>query len=158
MIYYLGLGANLGEMKKQLRKAIEFLHRQDRSFVQKKSGFYITAPYGKKDQPSFLNCVIEYRTELLPSELLQLCQKLEKKLGRIKREKWAAREIDIDILFCEDQIINTPTLIIPHPDLHNRKFVLEPLNEISPNYEHPIFQKTIKQLYKELQWEKRLQQ
>ena len=110
----------------------------------------ITAPYGKTDQPDFMNCVIELETSLLPEELLKKCLYIENQLGRIRNEKWGPRTIDIDLLFCGNKIINTELLILPHPEVHKRKFVLTSLNELCPDLVHPILKKKIRDIFMEL--------
>lgn len=139
---FLLLGTNLGERLANLDAAKKELN------VLKESSVYVTAAWGKKDQPDFYNQVIEVSSELSPEEFLKTTQQIEQKLKREKKEKWGPRIIDIDILFDDNKIINTPDLIIPHPQIQKRRFTLVPLNEIAPDLIHPVLQKTISQLLK----------
>ncbi|MCL2847811.1 MAG: 2-amino-4-hydroxy-6-hydroxymethyldihydropteridine diphosphokinase [Firmicutes bacterium] len=132
-IAYLGLGSNLGDRKFIIEHAIEHLNCYIGICVEKTSTIIKSEPYGKTDQPAFLNAVIKIKTFFTPYELLAICKDEEVKLGRQKREKWAERELDIDILIYDDLHIITDTLTLPHPDMLNRDFVLNPLKEIEPN-------------------------
>ena len=109
---------------------------------------YTTAAWGNTNQPDFLNQVIVIYTKLQPNELMESILEIEKKLGRVRTIKNAPRTIDIDILFYEKEIINQKDLIIPHPLIQQRKFVLIPLNELSPLFFHPVLKKNISQLLK----------
>ncbi len=143
---YLGLGSNIGNRIGYIRRSLVALSRLPKTKVTKVSSLYETEPYGKKEQPWFINIVVEVSTELSPLELFKKCKSIENKLGRQKREKWAEREIDIDILLYDEIIFSTPELQIPHPDMHNRRFVLIPLSEIAPNIIHPVFKKSVSEL------------
>ena len=112
------------------------------------SAIYETAPWGKTDQPGFLNQCIEILTMNAPEELLRILQKIEKEIGRETTEKWGPRLIDIDILFYGDRSITLEQLTIPHPYLHQRRFTLLPLAEIAAEFRHPVINKTVKQLLK----------
>lgn len=147
---YLGLGANIGERHENLKRAIQLLNDESHVEVTKESSIYETAPYGKTDQPDFLNMVLEVKTDLEPIELLEFCLSVENELGRVREEVWGPRIIDIDVLMYEDLEIDIDNLIVPHEEMHLRKFVLEPLNEIAPNAVHPTFNKTVKELLDEL--------
>lgn len=147
---YLGLGANIGERHENLKRAIQLLNDGPDVEVTKESSIYETAPYGKTDQPDFLNMVLEVETNLEPIELLEFCLSVENELGRVREEVWGPRIIDIDVLMYEDLEIDIDNLIVPHEEMHLRKFVLEPLNEIAPNAVHPTFNKTVKELLEEL--------
>lgn len=147
---YLGLGANIGERHENLKRAIQLLNDESHVEVTKESSIYETAPYGKTDQPDFLNMALEVETDLEPIELLELCLSVENELGRVREEVWGPRIIDIDVLMYEDLEIDIDNLIVPHEEMHLRKFVLEPLNEIAPNAVHPTFNKTVKELLEEL--------
>ena len=150
MRYILGLGSNLGEREKYIEKAIRSLHDIPEITILKISKLIDTEPYGKMDQPTFINCALELETDLLPERMLKICQSIENKLGRIRTEKWGPRTIDIDLLLCEDKILNSDNLKIPHPEIEKRMFVLSSLVELCPNQIHPVSQKKIKVLYKEL--------
>ncbi len=150
MICYLGLGANLGNREENIKKAISRLSSDSEILIKKRSSMIETKPYGKFDQPDFINSVIEIDTDITAENLLSKCLTVENELGRKRNEKWGPRTIDIDILFYNDHIINSQNLTIPHPDLHNRKFVLCSLNEICPDFIHPVINKKIKEIYLEL--------
>ncbi|MEA1994291.1 MAG: 2-amino-4-hydroxy-6-hydroxymethyldihydropteridine diphosphokinase [Euryarchaeota archaeon] len=141
---FIGIGSNLGNREEHIARALHFLGK--RCDIIKKSSLYETAPVGYKDQRSFLNGVVKMETALRPEELLHFLQKIEKKLGRIKTIKNGPRTIDLDILFYNDIIIDTEELTVPHPKLHKRLFVLEPFNEIEPEFVHPVLKKTVGEL------------
>ena len=141
---YLGLGSNLGNRQDNLDKALNLLSQ--RLQVRQVSSIYDTEPVGNVNQPRFLNSVCQVHTRLTPTELLALAKGIELKLGRAPGKSNAPRPIDIDILFYDDQVIETPELVIPHPRLAERAFVLIPLAEIAPDLVHPVRGKTIKEL------------
>ena len=143
---YLGLGSNMGDRQENLDRALGFLSQRLR--VEKVSSVYDTEPVGNVNQPRFLNQVCQVYTSLAPTELLSLAKGIERKLGRVPGKPNAPRPIDIDILFYGDQIIETPELVIPHPRLTERAFVLIPLAEIAPDLVHPVNGNTIKELKK----------
>ena len=132
MIYYLGLGGNLGDRIKNLRAALEMIKKISGVKLLRVSSFYETAAWGVENQPDFLNAAAKISTELEPLRLLDELQKIEIKLGRVRKEHWGARTIDIDILLAENLKINSERLKIPHPYLFERDFVLIPLAEIFP--------------------------
>lgn len=142
---YLCLGSNLGDRKKNIQKALELLAERGIKLVSR-SSIYETEPVGFKMQPLFYNICIETETSLEPDALLAELQEIELKSGRKKSEKWGPRIIDIDILFYNNIIINSAKLVIPHPEVQNRKFVLAPMVEIAGSYVHPGFNLTIKEL------------
>lgn len=133
---FIGLGSNLGDRLSYLNKAIESLPPEVKP--RKMSRIYQTPPWGYTDQPDFLNQVVEAETELAPEALLQRLKEIEKELGRIERFRYGPRCIDLDILFYGDMIYKSETLVIPHPALTERAFVLVPLNEIAPDLTHPV--------------------
>ena len=131
--FYLSLGANLGAQGETLREAIRRLSVLPRTQLVAVSSFYRTAPWGKKDQPDFLNAACSLRTSLEPLELLHACQELEQQLGRVRHEHWGARTCDIDLLCTNHHLVmDTDELKLPHPYLTERAFVLVPLAEIAP--------------------------
>jgi len=141
---YLGLGSNMGDRQDYLERALDFLSQRIR--IEKVSSIYDTEPVGNVDQPRFLNMVCQVSTSLPPMALLTLGKGIESKLGRVSAKSNAPRPIDVDILFYGDQIIETPELVIPHPRLTERAFVLIPLAQIAPDLVHPVNNKTIKEL------------
>ena len=148
-IVYLLLGSNLGNRKEILDKAINLLS-QKVGVVILQSKDYETAPWGITNQPDFLNLAVSIQTRLEPLQILEITQSIENQLGRVRKEKWGARLIDIDILFYGNEIIDEPNLKIPHPLLQERDFALTPLVEIAPNFVHPVFGKTILELREKL--------
>jgi 2-amino-4-hydroxy-6-hydroxymethyldihydropteridine diphosphokinase len=145
---YLGLGSNMGNRQDNLDRALDFLSQ--RLKVKKVSSVYDTEPIGNTQQPRFLNVVCQVSTTLIPVGLLTLAKGIELKLGRTSGKSNASRPIDIDILFYGDKMIETPELIIPHPRVTERAFVLVPLAEIAPDLVHPVSGKAIEHLLKEL--------
>ena len=146
---YLGLGSNLGDRQKNLEIAGTIL-RDYSIAIEQASPVYITAPWGFRSENNFLNQVILVRTGADPLELLDIARATEKGMGRLIAGKaYADRIIDIDILFYGNSIISTRPLIIPHPLLHKRVFVLKPMSDIAPGFKHPVFNKSIEQLLAE---------
>ena len=133
---YILTGGNIGERLINLEKAQKYLEDKIGK-IERSSLIYETAAWGNNDQPDFYNQVHVIRTKLTAEEIMQNILKIEEKMGRIRTFKNAARLIDIDILFFNKEIINNPGLIIPHTEIANRRFVLEPLNELSPHMIHP---------------------
>lgn len=142
---YLSLGSNLGERADMLASARVRLGILVGK-VEVASSIYETAPWGKSDQPAFLNQVIGVRTKLSPRVLLDTTLAIEKSLGRVRAEPWGPRTIDIDILLYDGQAVDEPGLVIPHPAMHERRFVLTPLTEIAPEMKHSVLGKTIREL------------
>ncbi len=142
---YLLLGANLGNREQTFIHACRDITEQV-GLIVAQSGLYETAAWGLKDQPTYLNQVVVVATYLAPADVLTQTQAIEQSLGRIRAEKWGARIIDIDILFYDDQIIDTPTLTVPHPFLHERRFTLVPLAELAPDFIHPVLKQTVSSL------------
>jgi 2-amino-4-hydroxy-6-hydroxymethyldihydropteridine diphosphokinase len=145
---FLLLGSNLGNAEMHLKDAAETIRIQAGP-ITLASSIYATKAWGKTDQPDFLNQVIEIDCHKTPRELLSLLLKIEIELGRVRKEKWGARLIDIDILFFDDKTIDEPDLKIPHPQIPNRRFTLVPLAEIAPELIHPLLRKKITQLLRE---------
>ena len=142
---YLLLGSNMGNSKTQLVKAVRNIEKKIGS-VTRLSTLYSTAAWGNTRQPDFLNQVIIVETELTASQTMQIILQIEKQMGRIRTVKNAPRIIDIDILFFNKEIIDQKQLIVPHPQIQNRRFVLVPLNQLSPNLLHPVLKKSVHQL------------
>ena len=145
---YIQLGSNIGERESFIAKSMEQIEENIGEIITE-SSIFETIPWGNKNQNNFLNAVIKIRTPFDAFKILQKSQKIENNLGRVRKEKWGERTIDIDILFYNNKIINTTKLNIPHPLIQQRKFVLVPLSEIAPNYIHPIFKKSISTLLSE---------
>jgi len=140
---YLGLGTNLEDRHRNLEMALDFL--SERIKIEQVSPIYDTAPIGNTNQPRFLNMAIRISTRLPAATLLFMAKGIEAKLGRVPID--SPRPIDIDILFYGDQVINTPpNLVVPHPRVHERAFVLVPLADIAPDFVHPVLKKPIKEL------------
>jgi 2-amino-4-hydroxy-6-hydroxymethyldihydropteridine diphosphokinase len=137
MSIFLGLGSNLGDKRNNLYYAINEIRKYGLITIEKISSFYKTSPSGQKNQPDFINAVIQLKTELTPEGLLFVAKSIEKKMGRIKFIKWGPRKIDIDIILYNDLVIKKHGLIIPHPEAKNRLFVIEPLMEIAPELVFP---------------------
>lgn len=142
---YLLLGANLGDKHQTFAQARQYVAGQVGAIVRQ-SGLYETAAWGIADQPTYLNQVLVVATDLEPAAVLAQTQVIEQRLGRVRVEKWGSRVIDIDLLFYDDLIINTPTLTLPHPLLHQRRFTLVPLAEIAPNLVHPVLKQPVSAL------------
>lgn len=142
---YILLGANLRDPITQLEQARELLKQKLGNLV-KESSIYQSEAWGVEDQPVFLNQVLLIETDKSADESLLICQNIENELGRIRKEKWGARLIDIDILYFNSEIIDKPLLKIPHPYIQDRKFTLQPLCEIANSYKHPKLNLTNEQL------------
>ena len=143
-IVYLALGSNLGDRLANLKQAIASLSPQME--VKAKSRVYETPPWGYTEQPMFLNQVVKVSTYLEPELLLKHLKRLEVALGRVPSFQNGPRLIDIDILFYDDRVLNTPSLTIPHPQMNERAFVLMPLNDIAPALAHPAIGKTVSEM------------
>lgn len=146
---FLLLGSNLGDSKQYLADAIDMIGERAGK-IEKLSSLYQTESWGKTDQPDFINQAVQLSTTLSPQSLLSTILEIEKELGRLRKEKWGSRTIDIDILLYDNLIINEPGLIIPHPFLPERRFALMPLQEIAADFIHPVSGRKIEQLLLEL--------
>ncbi len=151
-LVYLGLGANLGKRIKTLEDSVKRLGKHPDISVLSKSPYYETEPQGGPPQPRFINAVLGIETSLSPQELLRVTQEIERAMGRehSKEERWGPRTIDIDILLYDNQMIEEKNLKVPHPMMHCRRFVLEPLVDIAPDSVHPVLNKTASQLLEEV--------
>lgn len=147
-IAYLSLGANLGQRQEQLRAALDRLAVLGRLIAT--SSLYETQPVGVPDQPWFLNCAVAVETNLSPERVLDSTLAIERAMGRERTRKKGPRNIDIDIVLFDQRIVDSPRLMIPHPAMHQRRFVLAPLAEIAPQARHPVLKKTVGELLAEL--------
>jgi len=145
---YLSLGSNLGDRAGNLQQAIQRLSQI--ATVSRVSAFYETEPMDFRDQPWFLNCAVEVQTDKSAQALLANAQIIEHDLGRNRAVNKGPRTLDIDLLLFGNEVIHTPGLVVPHPAMHLRRFVLAPLNEISPDARHPIMGKVVRELLADL--------
>ena len=145
---YLLLGSNLGDRFGIIQSSISEISKRIGKVVAE-SSMYITDPWGYENQPRYLNKVVQVETTLSPEKILEFINKIEHDFGRVRREKWKERLIDIDILYYQNEVLNTSSLNIPHPQIPFRKFTLIPLNEIAANEIHPVLKKTQKELLEE---------
>jgi len=146
VVCFIGIGSNVGDSVTNCLEAIERIAVFAHAKISRRSSLYWTEPIGSKDQEWFVNCVIEIETRHTPRELLRILQKIENDMGRIRGDKWGPRTIDLDILFYGQEIVQEQDLIVPHQELHKRRFVLVPLNEIAPYTIHPSYGISIKGL------------
>ena len=142
---YLLIGGNLGDRAAYLAEAINQISAQCGRVIST-SSIYETAAWGNVNQPAFYNQAVKLVTILSPEALIERLLAIENEMGRVRTEKYSPRTIDLDILMINDIVIDTPTLTIPHPQLHNRRFALLPLHEIAPALHHPVLNKTIHEL------------
>lgn len=149
-IVFLGLGSNIGDKEEHINKALTLISEFNE--VKKISHIYLTEPVGNINQEWFLNCIVEIETEIDPKKLLSSIKSIERKLGRTKAVKNGPRIIDIDILFYGDFVVKTKNLVIPHPLIQERLFVLQPMMDINPDFVHPVLKKSIRELYEDHPW------
>ena len=151
---YIAFGSNMGDKKMYIDNGIRGLAETKGCRIEAISDYLITEPYGVTDQDEFLNGVLKMRTLLTPGELLVRLHQLEQAANRERIIHWGPRTLDLDILFYEDFVSGTKELTVPHPDMQNRSFVLDPMDELNPGYVHPLLQKTIRQMKLELEGDK----
>ena len=144
---YLSFGSNVGDRRANIETALQCLTDAKLKMI-KLSSVYETSPWGNTNQPAFLNAAGKFETDLSAEKLLDAILNIEKTMGRTRKEKWQPRIIDIDILFYSNKIINEKELMIPHPEMQKRKFVLVPMAEIAPDFVHHILKKSIGELLK----------
>ncbi|MGA1868246.1 MAG: 2-amino-4-hydroxy-6-hydroxymethyldihydropteridine diphosphokinase [bacterium] len=143
---FISIGSNIGERIPTCAVAHEKIASHNKVTVEKKSSLFETEPVGYKNQPHFINQVIKINTSLSPFDLLNFLLGIERQLGRVRSIHWGPRIIDLDVLYYGHSVIHTADLIVPHPELHKRKFVLIPLAQIAPNFYHPLLKKTVNEL------------
>ena len=148
-IAYIALGSNLGDKEANLRQALKMLWVKGLQ-IRSVSSFFKTEPYGVTDQPEFINAVACVKTDLAPEKLLKLLLDTELEMGRVRLRHWGERNIDLDLLLYDDLIYYSEKLVLPHPDMQNRLFVLQPLSEIAADKIHPVYKKSIQNLLKSL--------
>ena len=144
----ISLGSNMGDRQSNLKSAVRKISEIANIITEGK--VIETLPWGETEQENFLNQIIIIETRFKPKELLGNLLKIEQTLGRVRLKKWGPRIIDLDILFLEERVIKNHELIVPHPYLHEREFILKPLMELIPDFIHPLENKTIKELYHRL--------
>jgi 2-amino-4-hydroxy-6-hydroxymethyldihydropteridine diphosphokinase len=147
---FIAMGANLGDRARSLSSAAASLGEQQGVRIVKGSRVYETAPVGVADQPEFLNAVLQVETDLSPRALMDLLLQVERQSGRIRRQKWGPRTLDLDLLLYGNRVIREPGLEVPHPHLHERGFVLVPLCDLCPDWRHPVLKKTFRTLEQSL--------
>jgi 2-amino-4-hydroxy-6-hydroxymethyldihydropteridine diphosphokinase len=147
MIYFLSLGSNLGQKGNNLKQALSLLRKEGIRIIRS-SSLYETEPQGVPDQPWFYNQVVEAEADSSPKELLILLKKIEQRMGRKDSAQKAPRKIDLDILLAENVVLRTKDLVIPHPRMEKRNFILVPLSEIAPGTVHPVLEIKIEELAK----------
>lgn len=141
-IAYIALGSNLGERKQNILTALNYMEQSGLKILAV-SSLLETEPYGVTDQPSFINAAVKIETGLAAHDLLRLLLAIELKMGRVRKRHWGERNIDLDLILYDDKIMKDKDLIVPHPDMQNRLFVLSPLAEIAGDVVHPVFKITI---------------
>lgn len=151
---YIGFGSNIGDRLAHIQNALHGLSKTEGITLQKVSSVYQTDPVGYETQAQFLNGVAAIQTDLPPLSLLHTLKNIESEVGRQHRIRWGPREIDLDILIYGDLCLQTEKLVIPHPEMHHRRFVLAPLVEIAPDLVHPVLKETVQTLVERLEDDK----
>jgi len=152
-VVFIGLGSNIGDRVGYVQQAHKLLSDTAGINIINSSSLYETEPYGYKDQEWFVNAVVQLETTLEPHQLLEVCQRIEKQLGRIRHPEapqWGPRTVDLDLLLYDDLIIADDRLQIPHPGLHQRAYALVPLLELEPDLLHPVLRKSVLDVHSEL--------
>lgn len=147
---YVAFGSNIGDRYEAISDALKLIEENGMKIVRK-SNIYETEPYGYVDQPPFVNGAIEVETNLDCRQVLRILLDIEIQIGRVRLFKWGPRIIDLDIILFNNEVYNEEDLKVPHPDMQNRDFVLKPLNDICPDYVHPILNEKISELLSKLQ-------
>lgn len=147
---FIGLGSNLGDREASVRQALEQIAQAPETTVVRASSLYDTEPVGVEDQPNFLNAVAQVETQLTPHQLLWNLMLIERRLGRVRTQRWGPRTIDLDLLLYDDVVIEDESLQLPHPEMTKRSFVLVPLVELEPLLTHPVTGETMLALLQRL--------
>jgi 2-amino-4-hydroxy-6-hydroxymethyldihydropteridine diphosphokinase len=147
---YIGLGSNLGDREANLRQALEHLAQTPETAVVRASSLYDTEPVGVEDQPHFLNAVAQLETQLAPRQLLWNLMLIERRLGRVRSQRWGPRTLDLDLLLVDDLVLDEEDLELPHPEMTKRSFVLVPMVELEPLLVHPVTGETMLALLQRL--------
>lgn len=153
-VAYIGFGSNIGDRLKHIQNALYALSKMEEIALRQTSSIYKTAPVGYEAQSEFLNGVVAIQTTLSPLSLLHTLKDIETAVGRQHRIRWGPREIDLDLLIYGDLCLQTEKLVVPHAEMHLRRFVLDPLAEIAPDLVHPVFQENIQTLLERLEDDK----
>lgn len=143
---FISIGSNIGDREENCREAARLIAISGRAEVVRRSRLYETEPWGVKEQPPFVNSVVEVATELSPGGLLSLLKSIEAGMGRTPSPRWGERVIDLDILFYGSEVVSEEGLVVPHPRLHERAFVLVPLAEIAPDLIHPVMKISVRDM------------
>jgi 2-amino-4-hydroxy-6-hydroxymethyldihydropteridine diphosphokinase len=147
-IAYISIGSNIGDRAENCRQAMASLEATDGIDVLARSQLFLTEPVDYVEQPWFVNAMVKVRTSLEPLALLAVLKGIERLAGRLEQPvRFGPRVLDLDILFYDDRVLNSETLVLPHPRMHQRHFVLRPFCDIDPNVEHPVYKKNIRQLF-----------
>ena len=146
---FIAIGSNLGDRLVFLQSAVHKLQRIPGLDLRSVSPVYETEPVGNKNQPHFLNAVVEFATTLTAEGLLTNLKEVERLVGRTPSERWGPREIDLDLIYANGLVINTPQLVVPHPELDRRKFVLVPLADIAADFQDPLRKRTVRDLLRD---------